>query len=201
MDYVLAFSELFSGHWGARPTQARVICMAAGHVDPDRKRVVVTGAGGKTGKLILKQALQKPEQYEAIGVVRDESSRSKVAKELSCDPEQLVVADIRDFESLRQAFSPRVDALIIATSAVPKIQPLSIVKVLIGKLIGQKFLPEFTFKLGQTPKEVDYDGQLNQINAAKELGCQHVVLLGSGLGSKTEQFLNTVGGGNILVWK
>ena len=55
-------------------------------------------------------------------------------------------------------------ALVIATSAVP---------VVTGPP-GPDGRPAFGFKAGQAPREVDWEGQRRQIDAAFERGVQHV---------------------------
>ncbi|KAA8493596.1 Uncharacterized protein FVE85_4733 [Porphyridium purpureum] len=200
-----AFVSYVTGWLPGRRTGSALPMCAMAPLDPQKKRVVVSGASGKTGRLILQKALDlsvSEEPWQVLGLVRDETARANLVSSIpGCTPENVQVADIRDSQALKRVMSPRTDALIIATSAVPKIKPLSILKVLVGKVIGQKYAPEFTFKLEQSPKEVDYEAQLNQINAAKEAGVEHVVLLGSAGGTGANQFLNTIGNGNILVWK
>jgi uncharacterized protein YbjT (DUF2867 family) len=61
--------------------------------------------------------------------------------------------------------------------------------------------PEFSFSSGEMPEQIDYQGQLNQINAAKSAGVQQIVLVGSMGGTDEQHFLNTLGNGNILIWK
>ena len=108
------------------------------------KRVLVTGATGRTGSLVLQKLRSEPDKFEAIGFAR---SPSKV-KELFGTTEDFVIGDIKDKSSLNSAISG-CDALVILTSAVPKmITPPS---------PGQR--PEFEFALGELPEEVDWVGQ------------------------------------------
>jgi uncharacterized protein YbjT (DUF2867 family) len=51
------------------------------------------------------------------------------------------------------------------------------------------------------PEQVDWIGQKMQIDAAKKNGVEKVVLVGSMGGTQKDNFLNTIGDGNILVWK
>lgn len=48
---------------------------------------------------------------------------------------------------------------------------------------------------------MDWQGQRNQIDAAKAAGVSRVVLCSSMGGTQPENFLNTIGNGNILLWK
>ncbi|KAL3926914.1 MAG: hypothetical protein SGARI_005466 [Bacillariaceae sp.] len=63
------------------------------------------------------------------------------------------------------------------------------------------------------PEKVDYEGQINQIELAKQLGIPHVVVVSSMGGTDPSNFLNSVGkvtdkrtgkttgNGDILLWK
>jgi hypothetical protein len=128
--------------------------------------VVVTGAGGRTGGLIIKQLLSDPTRFTSvIGTVR-----SKAAAKVAGLPEGDVVevdlaaaaaeaataSDVRSnaaaaglLEALQGA-----DALVICTSGVPQIKYASLIGVIAGRLIGRKFMPGFTWKQGQTPEQV-----------------------------------------------
>ena len=150
------------------------------------KQVLVTGATGKTGSLVLKKLRSQPDKFEAIGFAR---SPDKI-KELFGSTEGFVIGDIKDKSSLDSAMSG-CDALVILTSAVPKmIAPPS---------EGKR--PEFEFAPGGLPEEVDWLGQKNQIDAAKQTGIKHIVLVGSMGGTNPDHPLNRIGNGNILIWK
>lgn len=150
------------------------------------KRVLVTGATGRTGSLVFKKLRDKPDEFDVIGLAR---SPNKV-KELFGSTEGLVIADIRDKSSLDSALKD-CDALVILTSAVPQmVTPPS---------EGQR--PEFEFAPQGLPEEVDWQGQKNQIDAAKQAGVEHIVLVGSMGGTNPNHPLNRIGNANILVWK
>lgn len=51
------------------------------------------------------------------------------------------------------------------------------------------------------PEQIDWIGQKMQIDAAKSSGVKKVVIVGSMGGTQSDNFLNTIGDGNILVWK
>ena len=170
--------------------------------------VGVTGAGGKTGSLCYQQLAADSRVDAAIPFVRDASSK-KTLKVLPDAP--LVEADVTGSASAFAAVlkEKKVDALLIATSAVPQIKKRSIAKVLLLKLIPfvKGGRPEFRFRPGGTPEEVDWVGQKAQIDAAKEAGVKHVVICSSMGGTQPQNFLNTIGqqadgsGGQILLWK
>ena len=148
-------------------------------------RVLVTGATGKTGSLVLKKLRNEPDKFEAIGLTRSPVK----AEEMFGSTEGFVIGDIKE-SSLDSAMSG-CDALVILTSAVPQmIKPPS---------EGQR--PEFKFASGGLPEEVDWVGQKNQIDAAKQAGVKHIVLVGSMGGTNPDHPLNRIGNANILVWK
>nr|GMC90042.1 Sanguinarine reductase [Ipomoea batatas] len=94
---------------------------------------------------------------------------------------------------VRSEESKGIDALIILTSAVPKMKPG------VDPSKGDK--PEFYFEDGLSPEQVDWIGQKNQIDTAKAAGVKHIVLVGSMGGTNPNHPLNTLGNGNILIWK
>lgn len=96
-------------------------------------QVAVTGASGKTGKLVVKRLLQLPEQYTAVAVVRSEGSASTLKSFLGDLAASLQVATVNVAgsnaeASLRTALQG-CSTLVIATSAVPVLKPLSLVTV------------------------------------------------------------------------
>jgi uncharacterized protein YbjT (DUF2867 family) len=150
------------------------------------KRVLVTGATGRTGSLTLQKLWQHPEEFEAIGFAR---SASKV-KELFGSTEGFLLGDIKEKAALEQAFKG-CQALIILTSASPRMttppQP------------GER--PTFEFEPGGLPEVIDYEGQRHQIDTAIAAGVERIVLVGSMGGTQLNHPLNQLGQGNILVWK
>jgi uncharacterized protein YbjT (DUF2867 family) len=151
--------------------------------------VAVTGAGGRTGSLTVKRLLKEPNRYSVVAIVRRPES---AAERLGDVPDSaVVVVDIaadRAAEDLAKAFDG-ADALVIASSAVPKMkQPPP-----------QSGPPEFYYE--QTPEQVDWLGQKAQIDAAQKAGVQKVVLVGSMGGTDESNRLNALGNGKILVWK
>lgn len=149
--------------------------------------VLVTGAGGRTGQIVYKKLKERTGEFVARGLVRTEESKQKIG-----GAEDVLVGDIRDAESIGPAIQG-VDALIILTSAVPKMKP--------GFDPSQGGRPEFYFEEGSFPEQVDWIGQKNQIDAAKAVGVKQIVLVGSMGGTNPNHPLNNLGNGNILVWK
>ncbi|KAG7337201.1 NAD-dependent epimerase/dehydratase [Nitzschia inconspicua] len=193
-------------------------------------RVLVTGAAGKTGRLVLSK-LEKDPRYEPKGLVRSEASAKQLVKnkDVNCPLEHVVIADITSptfLEDLRPSLEhhglDKLEAMIICTSAVPRISKLSFAAMLLKipiNFVRRKPLVDFRsmrFKWKHPngyPEKVDYEGQVNQIELAKQLGISHVVVVSSMGGTDQDNFLNSVGkvkdkktgkttgNGDILLWK
>lgn len=151
-----------------------------------KKKVLVTGATGRTGSIVFKQLRLRGDDFEGFGFAR---SNEKV-KEIFGSTEGFYLGDIRDQDTLKPALKDG-EALIIITSAVPQMkQPPQ---------EGER--PEFTYPENATPEIIDYQGQINQIDLAKEAGVNHIILMGSMGGTNENHPLNKLGNGNILIWK
>lgn len=150
------------------------------------KQVLVTGATGRTGALVLQKLRQHPKEFAAYGFAR---SQEKAINQFG-STQSFFFGDINDRTSLEKAIA-QCQALVMVTSAIPKIkappQP------------GQR--PEFDFEAGGLPEEVDYQGQKNQIDIAKTAGVEQIVLVGSMGGTNEQHPLNSLGNGKILIWK
>ncbi|XP_059289931.1 uncharacterized protein At5g02240 [Lycium ferocissimum] len=155
--------------------------------DLNTSTVLVTGAGGRTGSIVYKKLKERSEKYTARGLVRTEESKQKIG-----GADDVYIGDIRNTESLVPAIQG-IDALVILTSAVPKMKP--------GFDPTKGGRPEFYFEDGANPEQVDWIGQKNQIDAAKAAGVKQIVLVGSMGGTNPNHPLNSLGNGNILVWK
>lgn len=165
----------------------RLKVVSAAMADLAPSTVLVTGAGGRTGQIVYKKLKERSEQYVARGLVRTEESKEKIG-----GADDVFVGDIRDAGSLVPAIQG-IDALVILTSAVPKMKP--------GFDPSKGGRPEFYFEDGAYPEQVDWIGQKNQIDAAKAAGVKQIVLVGSMGGTDLNNPLNSLGNGNILVWK
>ena len=150
------------------------------------KRILVTGATGKTGSLVLRKLRAEPDKFEAIGLARSPEK----AKAMFGSNKGFVIGDIQDRSCLETALDG-CDALVILTSASPK--------MIAPPAPGER--PQFKYEADSTPEIVDYHGQKNQIDAAKKAGVEHIVLVGSMGGTNINHPLNAMGNGNILVWK
>lgn len=149
-------------------------------------RVLVTGATGRTGAIALKKLRERSEQFEGIGFAR---SPQKV-EECFGSTAGFFFGDVRDRASLDRALAG-CGGLIILSSSIP--QPKA------PPQAGQR--PEFCFPDGEMPEQIDYEGQVNQIEAAKAAGVSQVVLVSSMGGTQPDHPLNRLGNGNVLVWK
>ena len=201
-------------------------------------RVLVTGAAGKTGRIVLSK-LGHDRRYEPKGLFRTEkSARSIVKSDATIHLEHVVVADVTSSTFLQDLSGGTIgketnddanaggdennglenlEAMIICTSAVPRIRKRSLAAMLVkapwralkGEPVMDVHSMRFGWKNGGYPEKVDYKGQIAQIDLAKQLGIPHVVLISSMGGTNPDNFLNSVGKstaskhghGDILVWK
>lgn len=183
-------------------SRARVASRSARLTVKAKMKVVVTGAGGRTGMLVTKKLAERKEDYDIVAVVRGDMSKAKMI-DVGVPPGSVFQVDVSKGtqEDYKAAFT-NADALILATSAVPVMKPLSLIKVLIAKLFKQQgVMPDFGWKEGQTPQQIDWLGAKAQFDAAKEAGVKHVVVVGSMGGTQPDNMLNKLGDGNILMWK
>ena len=175
----------------------------------DAMRVLITGAGGRTGKAVF-QTLQKdfPDSVMPVGLVRSKKARKTLIK-AGASPEQIVSADVTSAEAMSGAMAG-CDAVVLCTSAVPKINIRSLASVMFKKTVLRRKeagRPTFRFAEGGTPQEVDWLGARLQIDAAKAAGVKKFVFISSMGGTDPDNFLNTIGrqedgtGGDILLWK
>ncbi|PSO51378.1 MAG: NAD(P)-dependent oxidoreductase [Cyanobacteria bacterium SW_9_44_58] len=150
------------------------------------KKVLVTGVTGRTGSIVLQKIRQQDNDWEAFGLARSEQK----TQEIFGSKEGFYFGDITDKTTLVPALK-NCDALIIVTSSVPqrKAPPQE----------GER--PELTYPPDATPEKIDYQGQMNQIDIAKQTGVNHIILMGSMGGTNENHPLNKIGNGNILIWK
>lgn len=206
-------------------------------------KVLVSGATGKTGRLVLSK-LEKDDRYQPKGLVRTERSARNFVKsdDIKCPLEHVIIADVTsptfvddllevthrdnydeendDVYKFNSNGLGNLDAMIICTSAVPRVRKRSLAMMLLrapwrmirGNPIVDFKSMRFAWKHGGYPEKVDYYGQKAQIDLAKRLGIPHVVLVTSMGGTDPNNFLNSVGKstkmnsgqeghGDILLWK
>jgi len=149
-------------------------------------KVLVTGATGRTGSLVVKKLQTQTNNFQVIGFGR---SHQKI-KEIFGTTEGFFVGDILNKDELKQAMEG-CQILIILTSATPKMKGLP----------EEGKRPEFEFPENGMPEIVDWKGQKNQIDVAKAVGVQHIILVGSMGGTNPNHPLNSLGNGKILLWK
>ena len=152
------------------------------------RKVVVTGAAGRTGSIVF-SLLNKDPRFDAVGLVRSESSAKKLIAQTNCNLEEIVISDVTQMEFEKEEENPHpwpdaldgAEAMIICTSAVPQLSKTSILKAMLKiplniltrkKAINFRDL-QFKYKPGQFPKMVDYVGQKKQIDLAKKMGVKH----------------------------
>lgn len=94
-----------------------------------------------SGQIVYKKLKERTDQFIARGLVRTEDSKNKIR-----GADDIFVGDIRDAESIVPAVQG-IDALIILTSAVPKMKP--------GFDPSKGGRPEFYFEDGSYPEQVN----------------------------------------------
>jgi uncharacterized protein YbjT (DUF2867 family) len=179
------------------------LLMAA--VSGEGRRVAVTGAGGRTGKLVVEKLMKAG--ITPVCIVKSDKAAG-AAKGLGVPDDAIRRADVTgDVKALTEAFAG-CEAVILCTSAVPSIKFLSLIPVFLNKLLRRPpARPAFTFPAGAEPEIVDWIGTRNQVDAAKAAGVRQFVMVSSMGGTQPENFLNTIGkrpdgtGGDILLWK
>lgn len=183
---------------------------------PEKRSVFVTGASGKTGLQLIKELLQHKEQLSVTACVRSQQAKDSLVA-AGVDAANLHHLDLSSPQvtsDLATALSG-CDALIVCTAAVPEVNVAATLLGGLGRAVGtgvsrllrrpssdDPFVPVATWKAGQTPQQVDYDGQVAQFEAARRTGKPvHVVLISSAGGCDPKHFLNYIGAGDILNWK
>ena len=149
-------------------------------------KVLATGATGRTGSLVVKKLQVQNNDFQVVGLGR---SPIKI-KEIFGTTEGFCIGDILNKNDLKKAMEG-CQILIILTSATPKMKGIP--------QEGKR--PEFEFPENGMPEIVDWQGQKNQIDVAKEVGVNHIILVGSMGGTNPNHPLNSLGNGNILLWK
>lgn len=168
-------------------------------------QVLVTGAGGQTGSIVVRKLLERGTAFKVRALVRSTLSEEKLRQKLDeslAASLQVVHGDISNKEALTTAMQG-VEKVVIVTSAMPQIDKLSLLKVIGLKLLsfGQMSTkPDFWYEEGQAPEQVDWVGQRNQIDAAKAAGVKHIVMVSSMAGTLPEHFLNA-NMDKIVLWK
>ncbi|KAK4767242.1 hypothetical protein SAY86_014992 [Trapa natans] len=184
---LVSFRFTSSGSERKKGFNRLALSVSAAAADSPPSTVLVTGAGGRTGEIVYKKLKERSGQFTARGLVRTPESKVKIG-----NADDVYVGDIRDIGSIIPAIQG-IDALVILTSAVPKMKP--------GFDPSKGERPEFYFEESALPEQVDWIGQKNQIDAAKSAGVKQIVLVGSMGGTDLNNPLNNIGNGNILVWK
>eukprot|EP00931_Biecheleriopsis_adriatica_P056116 TRINITY_DN33258_c0_g1_i1.p1 TRINITY_DN33258_c0_g1~~TRINITY_DN33258_c0_g1_i1.p1 ORF type:complete len:372 (-),score=81.72 TRINITY_DN33258_c0_g1_i1:69-1139(-) len=175
-------------------------------------RVVVTGAGGRTGRIVLRKLLEMgfDPKCDIIprAMVRSAESEKSLRDFLgpaaggmySCL--EVVHGDVTKPETLGPVFKEAKVAVIV-TSAMPKLDRSSLITVIGVKVLSLGFAstkPSFWFEEGESPEEVDWIGQKNQIDAARAAGVEHIILVSSMAGTQPDHFLNAKMS-NMILWK
>lgn len=163
------------------------------------KKVLILGAGGRSGSLTLKNMLGRPGDFDVVAAARTEASASKLKQEMGANT---IVCDLTKPDSATMAMHG-VDILVVLSSATPKPNYLKLVGQLCRKLccLESKMGAAFGYQPGAFPKDVDWEGGKVAIDAAVKANVKHIIYVGSMGGTKPDHFLNKMGDGDILLWK
>ena len=146
-------------------------------------KVAVTGAGGRTGRLVVKRLLEAQDAdadsvSSVAATVRSGDALARLKSdlpELAALHNSVHVVDVakigRQAQENASVEDPELaaalegaEALVILTSGVPQIMKRSLVLVMLAKLTGKQGVrPSFRWKAGETPELVDWYGQRAQI--------------------------------------
>lgn len=159
-------------------------------------RVLVTGAAGKTGRLVVRRLLQLGiESFVTRALVRSAESEAELRRFLGrlAQGLEVVHGDIKKIDTLEYAFRG-IDAVIVLTSSKPQVNRLSQAGAMALKFASLGFSasqPSYDFPYGESPQEIDWVGQKNQVDVAKASGASHIVLVSSMAGAKPDHHVNT----------
>jgi hypothetical protein len=137
--------------------------------------VLVSGASGKTGKLVF-SLLLKDARFTPKALVRSPKSAKKLQKAVpNAGLDQIIICDVTKLATSDDAPGlPMVSglegcqAMVICTSAVPTISKISLIKAFLkipwNLIRGKKAIDfrsfRFVWQNGQYPELVDYQGQV-----------------------------------------
>ncbi|KAK3244462.1 hypothetical protein CYMTET_45923 [Cymbomonas tetramitiformis] len=145
--------------------------------------VLVTGATGRTGSLLY-NAL-KAQGVDVRGLVRNATKARERLRCNKCDPsEGIFVGDITQPADLT-APMVGVDKLVILTSSYPLQYPNG----------------TWYYAPGGSPKEVDFEGQNNQVIAALKAGAKQALLVSSMGTTEPDSYLDLLGNGHVSFYK
>jgi len=179
-------------------------------------RVLVTGAGSSVGFFVFKKLLRREKKdtgeklFYPLALVRNQKDITSLLS-LGASPEQIILGDITDKESLSGCFKD-VDKVVLCTSSAPRKKTQYKVLNFFKSLVGQGALPAPTdlyYAKKESPYDVDFLGQKHVIDEAVESKVEHIVML-SNMGGYRGSKLNDIGreqenadskAGNILKWK
>ncbi len=135
-------------------------------------KILVAGATGGVGEQVVRQLLAAGRAVRIL--VRDEAKATKLFADTErSDQLEFVVGDVRHPETLGPAFAGMSHVICATGSRAP---------------IG-----------GNAPKNVDYEGVSNLVDAAKVAGVTRFLLVSSMSVTKSNHFLNAFG--QVLTWK
>lgn len=129
-------------------------------------KVLVTGASGKTGRLVF-EALLENVNFDPMALVRSDKSANRLRKAVpTTQLDKIVVCDVTELGGDNDGLPPGLDgcceSMVICTSAMPTISKVSLLKAIVKaplnllrrkKAIDFRSL-KFVWKKGQYPEKV-----------------------------------------------
>mmetsp|Transcript_3796 Transcript_3796/g.14075 ORF Transcript_3796/g.14075 Transcript_3796/m.14075 type:complete len:341 (-) Transcript_3796:164-1186(-) len=182
--------------------------LEAGAPSKASARVLVTGAGGRTGSIIVRKLLERGvgpgAPFAGVrGLVRTEESGQALVEGLdTLKGLEIVVGEISDPEVLSKAFKG-IDSVVIVLGSKPQRSYLSVARIFVVKLLTFGYASpqeSFVFPEEGTPEQMDWLGQKAQFDAAEAAGVKHVVLV-SAMGGTKQALETNVVMSNIIRWK
>lgn len=177
----------------------------------DTKKIVLLGANSNLGRQIASKLLSQNGSdlhftFSSVRSLYRFKEFIKTQKIKNSFHEYII--NITDKDNIPKALLDN-SILIISTSSIPVFKKLPLIifgiKVFINKALGKNIheilcdAPVF-YKAKNTPKEIDWLGQKNIIDKAKN--AKHIFLVSSMLGTYEDAFLNKCANdSNALLWK
>ena len=106
----------------------------------------------------MKMLAERSREFTPVGLVRSQKSADKVKKTAGVSEDAIVTGDISNPAALAKLMEG-CEALVVATSAVPKPVILSLVVAIFSKFAPwmEAKRPEFTFPEDGVPEKVDWE--------------------------------------------
>jgi nucleoside-diphosphate-sugar epimerase len=132
------------------------------------------------GLEVFKKLLKSKKSVDVVGIVRSKWS-ARALRRIGATPEQIRVADIRDKDAVKAAFSGISNCkVVMCTGSKTRRKLFSLAKAAVWKvaLKDYKVKPkDLYYRDGERPYVYDYGGTKNCVDAALTARCEQFVLL------------------------